>query len=182
MRKKWQIEGKWSLFRVSKQRCSWLIHEDGLWDVRKGALGGYSSSSQPQCSAMRSSIYLSPSRTSYDNLDTFTNVLFRSRCWGSQNTLRNSLLCLIFYFFFSFFICLFHIAYSQQFIHSTVIIVLTLQTRRVRHCSSPVRRSCIKVHNKQKFKSFFPHVSVNIIDICICLNIHLYILYICHNL
>lgn len=50
---------------------------------------------------------------------------------------------------FSFFIFVFHIAYSQQFIQSTVIIVLTLQTRRVRHSSSPVRRSCIKVHNKQ---------------------------------
>lgn len=57
---------------------------------------------------------------------------------------------------------LFHIAYSQQFIHSTVI-VLASQTGRVRYHSSPIRRSCIKVRNRQKIKSFLLLLYLNII-------------------
>lgn len=81
---------------------------------------------------------------------------------------------------FSFFIFVFHIAYSQQFIQSTVIIVLTLQTRRVRHSSSPVRRSCIKVHNKQN--SSLPYLFIRKYNICVSLNISFHIQYLWQSL
>lgn len=76
---------------------------------------------------------------------------------------------------FSFFLLyyLFRIAYSQ-FIHSTVIIVVALQTRGVRQCSSPGTRSCVKVHNKQNSSlSSVKCICKYNIDICISLNRHL---------
>lgn len=99
----------------------------------------------------------------------------------SVNRLRKPPQKPLVFWFFSVFIYLFHIAYSQQFIHSTVIIVLALQTRRVRQCSSPVSGSCIKVQ-QAKIQVFLTHISVNIIDICICLNIHFYMWYLSQSL
>lgn len=107
---------------------------------------GYSpplSTAAMQCNnSQRLPFGIAPRRISLDTLLIFTLM----SCRFLHTWRKAAKPCVL---HFSFFIFVFHIAYSQQFIQSTVIIVLTLQTRRVRHSSSPVRRSCIKVHNKQ---------------------------------
>lgn len=83
--------------------------------------------------------------------------------------------------FQSFLFLLFHIAYSQQFIQSTVIIVLALQSERVRDHSSPFRRSCIKVHNEQSSSLPYMFICKYTIDTSVSINKHISWVNNCHN-
>lgn len=120
-RQSWEMRKKLNVFCAFKQRCSWFIHECGLSNVRRGvlaAIGGYSSlSPQPQCSAVAFSLCCWASHLPW-LLFTFLILLsgsWRYRFLFAVQTVRKPL-CVIFFFF----IFLFHIAYSQQLIHSIV--------------------------------------------------------------
>lgn len=153
----WEIRWKLSVLCASERAALLLIYTWAWSAGREEGCAGCSgwvqlppSLAAMQCSYCQRFTFFGP-HTSHDHSwhFSFISLHLRSTCYRFvlqrkqlKKTTQKPSLCFEFFFGHSLFIC-FILHILSSFIHSTVMVVLALQTRRVRRCSSPVRRSCI---------------------------------------